>query len=167
LGIYSLAIVQQMAEILSNQSGAALIIDYGKAVKSNFTLRGIRKHEFVNVLEKPGEVDLSVDVDWNEIKMQVNEKKNRKIIFLSGLMVIVHVFGPQIQRHFLQLLGIDARLAALLRKNYSQEQCNQLIAAHERLTQDMGEIYRAMCIIDDNVAKNLDNIPAGFEMIPE
>jgi NADH dehydrogenase [ubiquinone] 1 alpha subcomplex assembly factor 7 len=69
-----------MSEILSNQSGAALIIDYGKATKSNFTLRGIRKHEFVNVLEKPGEVDLSVDVDWDELKTQITQKKNRKLI---------------------------------------------------------------------------------------
>jgi SAM-dependent MidA family methyltransferase len=79
----------------------------------------------------------------------------------------VRVFGPQTQKHFLQLLGIDARLASLIRKNDSQEQCNQLISAYERLTQDMGEIYRAICIVDDHVAKKLENIPAGFEMIPE
>lgn len=64
-----------MAERIKQQSGAALIIDYGKAIKEGFTLRGILKHQFVDILTQPGDVDLSVDVDWEEIKVHLTDSK--------------------------------------------------------------------------------------------
>jgi NADH dehydrogenase [ubiquinone] 1 alpha subcomplex assembly factor 7 len=156
LGIYGLAIIQQISEILSTRSGACLIIDYGQEKKTKYTLRGIYKHKFVNVLEKPGEVDLSVDVDWDEIKRQVHYKPD------------LRTFGPQTQRNFLKMLGIDVRLSTLLRNPaLTEEQAEVLLAAYQRLTEDMGDIYRALCIVDEKTAAKLNNSIPGFEALDE
>ncbi len=80
--------------------------------------------------------------------------------------IIVTTFGPQTQKHFLQMLGIDVRLMSLLKNpNTPDETKQQLIAAYSRLTEDMGEIYRALCFVDEKISKKLNSSVPGFEQV--
>ncbi|KAL0479439.1 hypothetical protein AKO1_007694 [Acrasis kona] len=153
LAVYSLAFIQQISQIISERSGACLIVDYGTHEKSGFTCRGIYKHEFVNIFEKPGQVDLSVDVDWKEITNAVEDYSN------GALMTA----GPQSQKGFLTLLGIDSRCSSLLRRETSDEKCAKLLMSYERLVEQMGESYQALCIVPKNMFVVTKEIP-GFEL---
>ena len=54
----SVATVLDMAKRLSEDSGAALIVDYGHNGASPNSLRGIQNHEFVSPFKSPGKTDL-------------------------------------------------------------------------------------------------------------
>jgi len=114
-------------------------------------LRAVKKHEFVNeeILNKPGDVDLSVDVDFELIKKIVENKK-------------VNVFGPKEQGKFLKDLGIDVRVASLLaenKKKWAENEIQQMVTAYDRLvdTDKMGTDYKALALCTENIG-----VPSGF-----
>jgi NADH dehydrogenase [ubiquinone] 1 alpha subcomplex assembly factor 7 len=82
--------------------GAALLIDYGSATSSRaWTLRGIRRHAFVDPLSDPGDVDLSADVDFAALARAARE---------AGADA-----SPTVtQGEFLLRMGIGARLERLM-----------------------------------------------------
>jgi len=64
-----MAVVEQIASRMTADEGAALILDYG----GNFpygrpTIRGIRNHVRQSIFQNIGEVDISVDVDFDALK---------------------------------------------------------------------------------------------------
>jgi SAM-dependent MidA family methyltransferase len=108
------------------------------------------------VLESPGEVDLSAWVDFSSVRQAVVEE--------AGGEAVVH--GPITQAHFLRSLGIDARLEALL-PNASPKQAGRLKQGFARLVgssgegglQDgMGSTYKAMVIAHKDLPT-----PVAFE----
>ena len=62
------AVIDQIAEHLLRNTGAALFIDYGH-VRSGFgdTFQAVKDHEYVNVLELPGSCDLTSHVDFGAL----------------------------------------------------------------------------------------------------
>lgn len=48
----------EIASRCGEQGGAALIVDYGHNGPSAASVRGIKQHQFVDILQEPGEVDL-------------------------------------------------------------------------------------------------------------
>lgn len=60
--------MNSLSELIAKINGAALIIDYGEDHAFTDSIRGIRKHKFIrekDILQYPGECDLSVYVNFN------------------------------------------------------------------------------------------------------
>jgi SAM-dependent MidA family methyltransferase len=88
---------RDVGALIREAGGAALLIDYGRARReAGDTLQGLRRHQKVDPLEAPGEVDLT---QWAD--------------FPSVLEAAIHagadVTGTLGQGEFLGLLGIEAR----------------------------------------------------------
>ena len=135
IGSAGLALSCEIATRLVAFGGAALIIDYGH-MRQGFgdTLQAIRRHEFVDPLEAPGETDLTAHVDFAALG---------KVAVETG--AVRH--GPVTQGQFLRELGIEAR-ARRLKQHASVAQVSAVELATRRLTGDapdeMGALFKAM-----------------------
>ena len=124
--------------------GWALLIDYGRDVSGpGSSLQAVRAHRGADVLERPGETDLSTHVDFGALAAASKAR----------------VFGPTGQGDFLQRLGIKQR-ADMLTARASPPQRHAVDAALQRLIapDQMGTLFRVMAVGDDRSAA-----PAGFE----
>eukprot|EP00316_Scyphosphaera_apsteinii_P004279 CAMPEP_0119306572 /NCGR_PEP_ID=MMETSP1333-20130426/7290_1 /TAXON_ID=418940 /ORGANISM="Scyphosphaera apsteinii, Strain RCC1455" /LENGTH=508 /DNA_ID=CAMNT_0007309901 /DNA_START=76 /DNA_END=1602 /DNA_ORIENTATION=+ len=131
------AFVQQVSQRVQADGGAALFIDYGSDRPPTDSLRGILGHRFVHPLHRPGEVDLSTDVDFAAL---------RRVVFETA----PELRTPQLaeQRHFLAAMGIEARVNALLAKCSSAEMRRALVDSASRLVASpgMGSAYCAFSL---------------------
>lgn len=137
----ALQVVQQICARLTQQGGAALLIDYGYTQGHGDTLQALKNHDYVDVLSHVGEADITAHVDFAALAA------------VDG----AHVHGPVTQGAFLQRLGIAQR-AAMLRQNATEEQAEAIDAALKRLTapEEMGELFKVVAFSDGNV------VPEGF-----
>jgi SAM-dependent MidA family methyltransferase len=124
------------------QNGAALIIDYGDASGSGDTLQAVRGHEYVDVLENPGEADLTVHVNFGDIARAAQN-------------CACHLTT---QGQFLKNLGIVERTATLS-AGKSKEKQQSFGEASRRLTakDEMGTLFKAMAITQTDAPT-----PLGF-----
>lgn len=148
-----IALAQDIARRVKENGGGALIVDYGHDHPSSVSLRGIKDHEFVSVLREPGDVDLSIDVDFATL---------RRFAMLEAPETVV-ASGPIGQGQFLRNMGIEHRLAALLENAESDEQAQELFSSYERLVEpdQMGSIFKAMALTHADLGA-----PVGFEQLP-
>lgn len=91
----------------ANDMGVALLMDYGQDRPSANSLRAISGHAFSNPLSNVGKSDLTADVDFSALR--------RAALAHQESAGAVDVVGPTTQREWLQSLGIEARLARLLK----------------------------------------------------
>ncbi len=126
---------RQIAVLLADQGGAALIIDYGHEQTGAIgdTLQAVRGHRFVDPLELPGEQDLTAHVDFAALA-----KTARGAGVRAG--------GPLSQGSWLETLGLAARASALATKNVAQAEA--IAAARRRLCDDeeMGRLFKVMAL---------------------
>lgn len=125
------------------QGGWALIVDYGGANAGRAaSLQAVRGHRGTNILERPGETDLSAHVDFASLAAAAD----------------VASFGPVTQGDFLRRLGILQRAEALKRRA-SAEQARTIDAASARLIapDQMGTLFRVLALGDGK-----SSLPAGF-----
>lgn len=132
-----LAIMQALSQRLLEQSGTALIIDYGHMVSGyGDTLQAVRDHHFDPVLAHPGEADLTSHVDFQSLA---------SIAHLSGL----HINGLMHQGDFLAGLGIVER-AETLARGKDAVVSETIKAAVERLAGSgqgrMGELFKVLAV---------------------
>ena len=123
--------------------GWALVIDYGRDVSGpGSSLQAVRAHRGADVLDRPGETDLSTHVDFAALAAASKAR----------------VFGPTGQGDFLQRLGIRQRAESLM-AHASPPQRHAVDAALQRLIapDQMGTLFRVMAMGDDRSAA-----PAGF-----
>ncbi|QIW95099.1 hypothetical protein AMS68_000617 [Peltaster fructicola] len=138
-----------------NPSGAAIIIDYGKAstIPTN-SLRGIRAHKIVSPFDAPGATDVSADVDFMALAETAIEAS-------PG----VEVHGPVDQARFLKAMGIEERASQLVKRAVDKERGGSTGQARSELTdlvkriesgwkrlvdtspQGMGRLYQVMAIL--------------------
>lgn len=125
---------REVATLIKAASGAALLIDYGRArPEAGDTLQALRRHQKVDPLETPGEADLT---QWAD--------------FPTVLEAAVHagadVTGCLGQGEFLQLLGIEARADRL--KDGRPDAAPVIDRQLARLTGDdqMGGLFKACAI---------------------
>jgi len=133
---------------LAVQGGAGLFIDYGhKASGAGDTLQAVKDHAYCGVLETPGEADLTAHVDFQSLGTAVT----------SGG---AQVFPTVLQGEFLQRLGLNARVEALVQRA-SPEQAADVLQATHRLTAPaaMGSLFKVMAIAGPD-----DPIPPGFNV---
>ena len=132
---------------LRRDGGWALIVDYGYDSSTLGTsLQAVRGHRGTDVLDRPGETDLSAHVDFAALAAAAG----------------VPAFGPVGQGRFLRRLGIEERARALKRQA-SAEQARAIDAALARLIapDQMGTLFRVLALGDDRSAA-----PAGFSDTP-
>ena len=128
----AVAVMEEIAERLKEQGGAALIIDYGSSeLRAGSTLQAVQAHEKVDVLVAPGEADLTAHVDF-ELLQDVAARNG------------ADVMGLQMQGDWLLKMGLDVRLEALQRRNPGD--AKKLQRQYDRLVQDgqMGALFKVM-----------------------
>mmetsp|Transcript_20548 Transcript_20548/g.30889 ORF Transcript_20548/g.30889 Transcript_20548/m.30889 type:complete len:619 (+) Transcript_20548:146-2002(+) len=147
--------VQDVAKLLEKCGGAALIVDYGQEGSTD-SIRGFSRHAQVSFLSRPGEVDITADVDFGALRHAVNSLSD------SGNKDALRAFGPVTQGNFLTSMGIVERVTALIEDgSTTDEQAEDLYTALERLVlpEQMGERYKVLAI-----GRKKDGIfePPGF-----
>lgn len=62
--------MRKISDILSAspRGGSGLVMDYGKDGPSTDTFRAFKNHKQVDVFHRPGECDLTADVDFNWLR---------------------------------------------------------------------------------------------------
>ncbi|MEQ9640197.1 MAG: SAM-dependent methyltransferase [Alphaproteobacteria bacterium] len=141
------AAVAAIAAHLARHGGCALLIDYGPDHgPPQATLQAIRGHARHEVLDAPGEADLSAHVDFAACAEAARQ---------AGAAV----HGPVLQGGWLRSLGIEAR-AAQLRQ---QAALGTVDRALDRLTApaQMGTLFKALALTAPGAPT-----PAGFEGRP-
>ena len=144
-------LMDRLARRLVTQGGAALIIDYGPAQPlAGETLQALRAHRRHDVLDAPGEADLTAHVDFSTLGRTARE---------AGAAV----HGPLAQGVLLRALGIEARAEALAVKATSAQR-DTLAAALARLTgaDAMGALFKGLAVTAPGLP-----VPAGFEAATE
>ncbi|MGA3304296.1 MAG: SAM-dependent methyltransferase [Methylovirgula sp.] len=154
IGLAAQRVMSRLADHIVQNSGAALIIDYGYTAKrAGETLQGVRGHDYADPLAAPGEVDLSAHVDFAALA---------KAARTSG----ADVFGPITQGPFLSRLGIAQR-AEVLKRKADSAQAALIDAALARLAlpgpsagaqASMADLFKVLAVTSPGVAT-----PAGFE----
>jgi SAM-dependent MidA family methyltransferase len=137
----ALALAENIAGIIAQRGGAALIIDYGYDAITGFaeTLQAVGGHRFVDALDTPGEDDLSAHVDFTALAQ-------------AGKRGGAAVFGPVTQGSLLASIGITERAEQLMKAH--PESAADLLAATERLigAQQMGTLFKALAFAPPSVA---------------
>jgi NADH dehydrogenase [ubiquinone] 1 alpha subcomplex assembly factor 7 len=127
------ALGAEIGRRLADDGGAALLIDYGRAVPGfGDTLQALRRHEKVDPLDDPGEADLTVHADFPAVMAAARAEGAAAAILTQG--------------ELLARLGIGPRAEALVRARPDQgprigRQLTRLIADDE-----MGELFKACCL---------------------
>jgi SAM-dependent MidA family methyltransferase len=96
-----------------------------------------------SVFSQPGKVDLSADVDFSWLRDA-----------LGSQAPSVKVLGPTNQATFLSQMGIEARLAMLLRSTPPSRHAD-IISGYKRLVDTtpgigMGSVYKCMVALDND-----------------
>jgi NADH dehydrogenase [ubiquinone] 1 alpha subcomplex assembly factor 7 len=137
-------VMSHLAKVVGKHGGSILAIDYGYGrTQTGDTLQGVRNHAYADVLEEPGETDLSAHVDFAILAATAREQ---------GLAV-----QPlATQGEFLTRLGIEERAKALAGANPGSAQ--DIRVAQERLTspEQMGTLFKVFC------AHSPGLMPPGF-----
>lgn len=127
--------------------GWALIVDYGsESAGRASSLQAVRGHQGADILDRPGETDLSAHVDFVALAAAAG----------------VAAFGPVDQGTFLRRLGLLER-AQVLKQHAKPAQENAIDAASARLIapDQMGTLFRVLALGDGKSAP-----PAGFTDTP-
>lgn len=135
-------IMQALSRKIARETGAALIIDYGYwGPAFGDTLQALKDHKPVDVLDEPGEADLTTHVDFHRLAQAAASEPLR-------------VHGPSLQGDFLQALGIEAR-ASSLKNRATPEQAADIDSALARLTErgatGMGELFKVLAVTHESI----------------
>ncbi|SEQ05508.1 SAM-dependent methyltransferase, MidA family [Devosia sp. YR412] len=133
IGLASGEVMKRLANVVSTQGGAILAVDYGYArTQTGETLQGVRKHAFADVLDAPGETDLSAHVDFEALGNLATQAG----LALQPLAT---------QGEWLTRMGINDRAKALSVANPGS--ASDIAAARQRLVDadQMGKLFKVFC----------------------
>lgn len=125
--------INEICELIKENNGICLNIDYGKNDPYGSTIQSIHKNKKSSFFENIDDSDYSSLVDFNNI---------RKIVEGNGLFC----FPLQTQRNFFLKMGINHRVESLS-KNATSTQKHRLINSYERLISRryMGDLFKVNC----------------------
>jgi SAM-dependent MidA family methyltransferase len=141
----ALALAEEIGQVVANQGGGALIMDYGyDGPGFGETLQAVADGKFADVLNTSGESDLSAHVDFMALA---------KAGAAGGAMV----YGPTTQCNFLADLGIGERGERLIKSN--PKDAREIAVAIDRLVNpaEMGALFKALVLVAQGAPK-----PPGF-----
>lgn len=142
----AIAVVRLIAQRVRRHGGAALIIDYGDALgQPGDTLQSVHRHAFHDVLDRPGEADLTAHVDFAALADAAEAEG-------------AQVWGPLPQGIFLSRLGIEVRTRRLA-ASAAPERAAELMAGYHRLVRPsaMGLLFKAFVVASPTLSP-----PPGF-----
>ncbi len=128
-------LIAEIAKRVTKSRGVALFIDYGPAHSGlGETFQAVKAHKFTDLLDEPGEVDLTAHVDFEALTKVAKEQK-------------AQVFGPVTQQAFLEALGIRLRAETLKHKADATTRA-AIDAGVDRLigAGQMGTLFKVMAI---------------------
>ncbi|MEQ1949996.1 class I SAM-dependent methyltransferase [Mesorhizobium sp. CN2-181] len=134
------ALMHIVAERIAENGGAGLFIDYGHLSPGlGDTLQAVRKHRPEDVLENPGEADLTSHVDFSALAETAR---------VAGLDAHLTTQGA-----FLLALGLLERAGAL-GANAGEAERDEIRAAVERLAgpDQMGDLFKVLAILPRGVS---------------
>lgn len=130
-----------LINIILKQGGSVLWIDYGfksgGAYKGGDTLQAVKKHQFSDIFDAPGENDLTYHINFSDMADYALSKN-----------VVVH--GPVSQSDYLTSLGIEHRAEILKRHATKGVGCsidaelNRLIGKDE-----IGDLFKVIAFSSD------------------
>ena len=134
----TIRIFSNICNHLIQYDGVLLVIDYGNVSGIGDTLQAVNNHDFNDILEKPGQSDLSSHVNFKLLK-EIASKKN------------LYVSKVKEQQIFLLELGIMERLKSLT-KNVSSAIAQKLISEIKRLIDPdkMGSLFKVIAVTKNN-----------------
>ena len=134
----TIRIFSNICNHLIQYDGVLLVIDYGNVSGIGDTLQAVKNHDFKDILEKPGQSDLSSHVNFKLLK-EIARKKN------------LYVSKVKEQQIFLLELGIMERLKSLT-KNVSSAIAQKLASEIKRLIDPdkMGTLFKVIAVTKNN-----------------
>jgi NADH dehydrogenase [ubiquinone] 1 alpha subcomplex assembly factor 7 len=145
------AAAKEIGRRITQAMGAALMIDYGH-MRSGVgdTLQAIAKHQFADVLARPGEADITSHVDFEALAA---------VITAEG----AKAYGPVTQGDFLLKMGLRER-EEMLRKRADARARIRLGKGAQRLVagNQMGQLFKVLAVTHPDMPK-----PAPFNIEPE
>ncbi|MBT3559253.1 MAG: class I SAM-dependent methyltransferase [Rhodospirillales bacterium] len=135
-------VMHTLSDRLIQSGGAALIIDYGHAVTAvGETLQAVQDHKFTDVLDNPGEQDLTAHVDFGALRLVAQDAGAT----CSPVME---------QGTFLNALGVSVRAKQLADAASSFEQGQDVAARIDRLVNpdQMGQLFKVMGVSPSELA---------------
>jgi NADH dehydrogenase [ubiquinone] 1 alpha subcomplex assembly factor 7 len=129
------AVMSEIARRLTDQGGAALMVDYGyDAPQTGSTFQAVAAHRKVDPFAAPGEADLTAHVDFATLARLAQSHGARWL-------------GTVPQGRWLRALGIGARAEALAAA--APQHRDSLLRAKHRLTatEEMGELFKVMALV--------------------
>ena len=134
----TIRIFSNICNHLIQYDGVLLVIDYGNVSGIGDTLQAVNNHDFKDILEKPGQSDLSSHVNFKLLK-EIASKKN------------LYVSKVKEQQIFLLELGIMERLKSLT-KNVSSAIAQKLTSEIKRLIDPdkMGTLFKVIAVTKNN-----------------
>ncbi|KAK0446166.1 S-adenosyl-L-methionine-dependent methyltransferase [Armillaria borealis] len=129
----SFRIARKVGELLS-PGGCALVVDYGGDSPFADSFRAFKDHQIGDVFDRPGECDLTANVDFGYIKEAMGD--------------LVPTYGPLPQSQFLVSMGLEARVNMLIRSAKTEERAEDIKKAAQRLVDEtgMGMEYKVLGI---------------------
>lgn len=133
VGEIATGVVAQLAKRISNQGGAALLIDYGPEKSTpGDSLQALRGGTKADPLANPGMSDLTAHVDFEA---------------LARAAAGATVHGPLAQGLFLTRLGLFQRTGVLARTLQPAQGASMLDGARRLAEPDqMGRLFKVLCI---------------------
>jgi SAM-dependent MidA family methyltransferase len=147
------AFAAALADRLSRDGGAALLIDYGRAEPgAGGTFQALEGHRKVDPLGNPGKADLTVHADFTAVLATASA---------AGVGACLLT-----QRDFLLRLGIEQRAAALARARPDQAEVIARQLARLIDPDQMGALFKAACLHAGGAVPPAFADVAGFEDSP-
>ncbi len=140
------AIIADIARVIADHGGAALVLDYGDWQPVGDTLQAVKDHQKVDPLQNCGAADLTAHVNFAALEKAANAFAQTSPLTPQGV--------------FLERLGMTARAQSLAAQLQGAALENH-ITAHRRLTHpdEMGQLFKALAITPKGATQ-----PAGFDI---
>ena len=156
----SMMVLGELSGLVRESGGVSLLVDYGySGPLAESTLRGFSRQRVVSPLERPGESDLTADVNFGAITTALAD---------SG---VLH-FGPKPQAEFLTNLGIAKRQEMLLSKARNEAERRSLERCYSVMmkAEEMGERFKVLALFPATAAEIMQLRsppgPSGFACLP-
>lgn len=129
-------IMRSLCQQIKKSGGALVAIDYGDHTVHRFgdTLQAVKDHIYCDVLDHPGQADLTAHVDF----YQLDE--------IASNMRLETEFTTQ--DHFLKQHGITERVNGLLAGQSTPQQKNAMVSGYQRLIDpdQMGHLFKVLAV---------------------
>ena len=136
--------LKKISNVIKNENGGLLIIDYGYLEKSMIdSLQAIKRHKSTSVLKDYGNIDITYKINFKLIENLINHLKLKSQ-------------GITSQRNFLISLGILER-AEIISKNLPFSKKADIYFRLKRLIDknEMGELFKVMLITNKKTNFNI------------